>query len=115
MNTKKAAAAIVKTGLGPSLRYGAGVVGASAAMIKQARRTTCSAISELRGRSQFARLKLTDYDIGALMATDPIIEWAKAVMGWSTGPPSESRGEQPLLRSARLRGRSRWSLGPQGP
>ena len=36
-------------------------------------------------------------------------------MGWSTGPPSESRGEQPLFRSARLRGRSRWSLGPQGP
>ena len=75
---RKAAERIIRTGLGPSIRYGAGVVGASSSTIQGARRLSCAAQSEMRGRSQFARLQLTGYDVGGLMAIDPIVEWAKA-------------------------------------
>ena len=75
----KAAARVVKTGIGPGIRYGAGVVGASSSAIQSARRITCTSISEMRGRSQFGRLQLAEYDVGALMATDPLVEWAKGV------------------------------------
>eukprot|EP00972_Heterocapsa_arctica_P048359 7131589-Heterocapsa_arctica.AAC.1 len=36
-------------------------------------------MGEMRGRSAFARLQLAAFDVGALMAVDPITEWAKAV------------------------------------
>ena len=41
----------------------------------------------MRGRSTFARLALARYDAGGLMATEPIVQWAKAV--WDVLVPSE--------------------------
>ena len=32
----------------------------------------------MRGRSSFARLALANYDVGALMGTDPIVEWSRS-------------------------------------
>ena len=76
---RKAAEFLVKTGAAPAIRYGACATGASKAVIKAARRFACGAFEECRGRSAFARLQLADFDIGALLALDPVIEWAKAV------------------------------------
>ena len=33
----------------------------------------------MRGRSSYARLRLADYDPGSQLASDPILEWARAV------------------------------------
>ena len=77
---RRAAAHLVKTGAGPALRYGTAVVGASCSAIKAARGFSCQALGEMRGKSTFGRLSLANYDVGGVMATDPIVEWAKA--GW---------------------------------
>ena len=82
---RKAAAHLVKTGAGPALRYGAAVVGASSSAIRAARGFSCQAVGEMRGRSTFARLSLAGYDVGALMATDPIVDWACAVWDGTEG------------------------------
>ena len=79
---RKAASHVVKTGAGPGFRYGAAVYGATNTAIKTVRSFSCSALGEMRGKSIFARLTLSGYDAGALMATDPIVHWAVAV--WDT-------------------------------
>ena len=76
---KKAARHLVRTGVGPGMRYAVAVYGATNTAIKAARSFSCNAFGEMRGKSSFARLALSSYDIGALMATDPITDWAKAV------------------------------------
>ena len=48
-------------------------------MLKAARRFACSMRGDMRGRSSYARLHLANYDPGAQLATDPILEWARAV------------------------------------
>ena len=84
----KAALHVVKTGAGPSLRYGASAYGASSSAIKAVRFFTCGAIGKMQGRSALARATLTGYDAGALMATDPIVQWARAV--WDNlAPPQD--------------------------
>ena len=74
-----AARHIVKTGVGPTMRYGASACGITNTTLRAVRNFSCGAIGEMRGRSTFARLTLASYDVGALMATDPIVQWAKAV------------------------------------
>ena len=74
-----AARMLVNTGALPALRYGAGVIGANKTMIRAARRFACSVRGEMRGRSSYARLHLAKYDPGAQLATDPILEWSRAV------------------------------------
>ena len=76
---KKAADRLLRTGAAPSMRYGAGVCGATDSIVKSARRFSCAVRGEMRGRSAFARLQLAAFDVGALMATDPLLEWARAV------------------------------------
>ena len=76
---KKAAGRIIATGVGPALRYGVAVVGASNSLVSRARRTACGSYGKMGGRSQFGRLQLAEYDIGQVMAVDPIVAWAKGV------------------------------------
>ena len=76
---REAASRILKTGIGPGIRYGAGVVGASDATVRAARRLSCTSMANMGGRSQFGRLQMAGFDVGGLMAIDPIVEWAKAI------------------------------------
>jgi ribonuclease HI len=84
---KRAARHLVRTGAAPAMRYGVAVVGATNSALQTARRFSCAAAGEMRGRSAFARLQLAAYDVGALMAIDPLVEWAKAV--WDGLVPRE--------------------------
>jgi ribonuclease HI len=84
---KLAARHLVRTGAAPAMRYGVTVVGATNSALKTARRFSCAAAGEMRGRSSFARLQLASYDVGALMAIDPVIEWSRAV--WDGLVPRE--------------------------
>ena len=75
----RAAETLVRTGAAPALRYGTGVCGATDSALRSVRRFSCAVRGEMRGRSTFARLQLASFDVGALMATDPILEWSRAV------------------------------------
>ena len=68
----------MKTEAAPASRYGAVVYGASNPAIKAVRGFSCQVRGEMRGRCTFARLEVAGYDVGAEMATDPIISWAAA-------------------------------------
>ena len=48
---RRAARRVIATGLGPAIRYGAGVVGASDAAVAKARRISCTAEASMAGRS----------------------------------------------------------------
>ena len=61
------------------MRYGAGVTGAGDEVVRKVRRLECHTQGDMRGRSAFARLQLSDYDAGASMAVAPLVSWAKAV------------------------------------
>ena len=87
---RKAASFLVKTGAGPAVRYGNICTGASNAAVKAARRFALSAVGECRGRSAFARLQLAEFDIGAVMALDPILAWARAV--WDKAVARQPKG-----------------------
>ena len=78
----RAARRLIRTGAAPAVRYGARVTGANASAIVAARRASCAAMGSMKGRSSFARLQLADFDVGAVMAVDPILAWAKAVCRW---------------------------------
>ena len=75
---KRAARHVVRTGAGPGLRYGASSHGITNTALKAVRFFSCGALGSMRGRSCFARLALTGYDVGALMAVDPIVQWSNA-------------------------------------
>ena len=74
----RAARHLVRTGALPALRYGAGVVGVGKAALRAARSFACAVRGEMRGRCTFARLALARYDPGAVLVTDPLLEWARA-------------------------------------
>ena len=76
---KSAALRLARTGAVPAMRHGASVLGFTRVALKAARSFVCGARGEMRGRCTFARLRLASYDPGALLATDPILDWAKAV------------------------------------
>jgi hypothetical protein len=76
---KRAAQHLVRTGAAPAMKYGVAVCGATDSTVNAARRFSCAAVGEMRGRSAFARLALAKYDVGTQMAIEPVVEWARAV------------------------------------
>ena len=89
------------------MRYGSAVTGAAPADVIAARRFACAAVGPMAGRSAFARLQLRAYDVGALMATDPILEWSKAIwdgqvprqqlsLAWRRALPIISMADRPF-------------------
>ena len=76
---KKAAGRLVRTGAAPAMQYGASVYGTPDTTLKAVRGFACAVRGEMRGRSTFARLEIARYDPGAICATAPIVDWAKAV------------------------------------
>ena len=71
------------------MRYGASACGVTNTALRRIRSFACGVVGEMRGRSTFARTALAGYDVGSLMATDPIVQWAKAV--WDRLVPSTDR------------------------
>ena len=61
------------------MQYGAAVVGAPDTLVRRVRRFSCSVTGNMHGRSAFARLQLSGFDVGKIMANDPIFFWADAV------------------------------------
>ena len=75
----RGASHVTKTGAGPGFKYGSAAFGATNSAIKVVRSFSCNALGEMRGKSTFARLVLAGYDAGGLMATEPVVQWAKAI------------------------------------
>ena len=71
---KRAAAHLFRTGAVPGVRYGAGVFGVNKTTLKAVRRMACGLRGPTRGRCTSARLVLTKYDPGLVLATDAIFE-----------------------------------------
>ena len=82
---KKAAGRLVKAGAAPAMTYGTSVYGMPNATLKAVRGFACCVKGEMRGRSTFARLQLARYDPGALCATGPIVDWARAIWDRAVG------------------------------
>ena len=60
----------------------------------------CSVQGDMRGRCTFARLSLSKYDPGVGLATDPIIEWAKAIWDGLVDPDDLQVTWQLAVRTA---------------
>jgi ribonuclease HI len=104
---KFAARHLVRTGAAPAVRYGANVLGVNKTTLKAVRRFACRVQGEMRGRCTFARLALARYDPGVSLATDPILDWARAVwdelvdtadlqITWQRALPAMSASRRPF-------------------
>ena len=112
---RRAASRLLRTGAAPALRYGAGVCGVPDTSIRAVRRFSCAVQGEMRGRSTFARLQLASFDIGASMAVDPIVEWARAVWDGLACPEDMRAAWRYAVRTVGLSSRPfQQVIGPPG-
>ena len=74
----KAGMRVARAGLMPSVTYGTACIAVSNTFLKQISSTVHRAFGPSKGRSAYARLRLTGGLPGALPATAPIVAWSRA-------------------------------------